>query len=77
MDMMVAEEARLSADRHKEDNLAMVNSDTVREAISDPDNKFQKAIAAWRGTYNCSFCLLEQDSNPLVQALICLHWCRS
>lgn len=48
MDMMVAE-VRGSADRHEEDNVPVVNGDAAGDAASAPDNKFQKAIAAWRG----------------------------
>ena len=47
----MAEEARVSADLHRENRVAVVNGDIRVEAISDPDNKFQKAIAAWRGMF--------------------------
>lgn len=52
---MAAEEARVSADVHNEDRTPVVNGDTGVEVIADPDNKFQKAIAAWRGTLKSSF----------------------
>lgn len=59
MDMMSAEEARLSSDGLKEDDAPIVNSDIVAEPISDPENKFQKAIAAWRGMYHSTGILVE------------------
>jgi hypothetical protein len=51
MDMMVAEEARASTHGYEDDNEQVVNGHEERETISDPDNKFQRAIAAWRGMY--------------------------
>jgi len=57
MDMMAAEEARVSVDVHSEESIPIVNVDGGLEAISDPENKFQKAIAVWRGSSNPIFCL--------------------
>jgi hypothetical protein len=51
MDLMVAEEARVSTDSKKEDNLPKVNSDAEGGPISDTDTKFQRVISAWRSTY--------------------------
>ena len=50
MDMMVAEEARASADGRRDDELHEVNGSMEGTAMFDPDNKFQTSIAAWRST---------------------------
>ncbi len=46
----MAEEARVSADPQKDDSRANVNGSADGETIADPDNKFQKVVAAWRST---------------------------
>lgn len=51
MDMMVVEEAKASSDGYEDDSEQVVNGHEGREKMSGPDNKFQKAIAAWRGMY--------------------------
>jgi homeobox protein cut-like len=60
MDMMAAEEARVSVDVHSEDETPIVHVDGGLEAIAGPDNKFQKAIAVWRGTSRSIFYLRQQ-----------------
>jgi hypothetical protein len=73
MDMMAAEEARVSVDVQSEERMPV---DGALEAIGDPDNKFQKAIAVWRGTSSLSSVCAD---NVLMhwQALICLHFYQS
>jgi hypothetical protein len=65
MDMMAAEEARVSVDVQREDKIPMINVDGGLEAISDPENKFQKAIAVWRGSSTSIFWLRRQRPNAL------------
>lgn len=72
MDMMVAEEARVSGEIDNEHKAAVAYGDAEPEAISGPDDKFQRAIAAWRSAYNTSFGLLN-DLLMLSQALTYLH----
>jgi DNA/RNA-binding domain of Phe-tRNA-synthetase-like protein len=52
MDMMVAEEVRVSGENQKDDNMLEIDRDAGASTASAPDNKFQKAIAVWRGTYD-------------------------
>ncbi len=59
MDMMVAEEARVSGDIANEYKTAVAYGDAGPAAISGLDDKFQSAIAAWRGAYGTSFRLLQ------------------
>lgn len=72
MDMMVAEEARVPGDIDIEHKTAAPYGDAGPEAIPGPDDKFQRAIAAWRGAYDISSRLL-QHLVTLSQALIYLH----
>jgi homeobox protein cut-like len=62
MNMMVAEEAKASSNSYEDDSEQVVNGHEEREIMSDPDNKFQKAIAAWRGIYVQVRCT-QQNSN--------------
>jgi homeobox protein cut-like len=65
MDMMAAEEARVSVDVQHEDKIHMIHVDGGLEAISDPENKFQKAIAVWRGSSTSIFWLRRRRPNAL------------
>lgn len=76
MDVVVTEEARVSADDRNKDDRLTVNGSKGEDAISDPDHKFQKAIAAWRGTHKSKYLSLGAILMNL-QALICRPLCRS
>ncbi|KAF7510988.1 hypothetical protein GJ744_005534 [Endocarpon pusillum] len=60
---MVAEEARVPGDVDNEHKTAVPYGDAGPEAIPGPDDKFQRAIAAWRGAYDISSPMLQQPRN--------------
>lgn len=59
MDMMVTEEVRVSTDGPRGNNGPVINQDTGSETVSDPGDKFQKAITAWRGVFKLRACLFD------------------
>lgn len=54
MDTMAVENAGPVEDSHRADDGVQDNTGRKLEARSEPDNKFQQAIAAWRGTATSS-----------------------
>lgn len=48
---MVAEMARVSTESPRGDNVSSVAPERRGETVSDPGDRFQKAVAAWRGVF--------------------------
>ncbi len=72
MDLMATE----NFDRGEEDTSSAINAPPEFQPQSENDNKFQKAIAVWRGMQHHSSQFIP-DSKCLLQALISRTRCPS
>jgi hypothetical protein len=62
MDMLAVENASAAEERPYADEGPGFNGSKREEARPDPDNRFQKAIAAWRGKVSRSPVFLQTRS---------------